>query len=60
MEPAAILVCHRAGESAVAVETLGTLTDSAQVLFFTHPRRLVELAQEAVPEALLEMHELGA
>lgn len=41
-----------------ALGVLGELADKTQVIFFTHHRRLVELAREAVPAELLVQHEL--
>lgn len=42
------------------LEVLGELAHSAQVLFFTHHARLVELAREAVPPDRLRLHDLDA
>jgi uncharacterized protein YhaN len=41
-----------------ALEVLGELGRQAQVLFFTHHARLVELAREAVPDCV--EHELSS
>jgi uncharacterized protein YhaN len=37
---------------------LGQLAAKTQILFFTHHKRLVELAREAIPAGLLEEHDL--
>ena len=37
---------------------LGQLAEKTQILFFTHHRRLVELAKESIPAGLLEEHDL--
>ncbi len=42
-----------------ALEVLGEVSESFQVLFFTHHQRLVELAREAVPEERLGVTVLG-
>jgi uncharacterized protein YhaN len=42
-----------------ALEVLGEVSKSFQILFFTHHRRLVELAREAVPEDRLRVRDLG-
>ncbi len=41
------------------LKILAELCAKTQVLFFTHHARLVELAQNAVPKALLKIHRLG-
>jgi len=46
--------------SRATFETLGAMANTRQVLFFTHHRRLVELAEEAIPKEFLEVHELRA
>jgi len=43
-----------------ALEVLGEVSASFQILFFTHHRRLVELAQEAVASDRLRVSDLGA
>jgi uncharacterized protein YhaN len=42
-----------------ALEVLGEVSKSFQILFFTHHRRLVELAREAVPKDRLHVSDLG-
>ncbi|MBW2461793.1 MAG: AAA family ATPase [Deltaproteobacteria bacterium] len=42
-----------------ALEVLGEVSSSFQVLFFTHHQRLVELAREAVPDERLGVTVLG-
>jgi uncharacterized protein YhaN len=46
--------------SKAILEILGELSRKAQVIFFTHHSKLVELAREAVPENLLKEHVLPA
>jgi hypothetical protein len=38
---------------------MGELAVESQTLFFTHHKRLVELAHEAIPADRLQVHELG-
>ena len=44
--------------SKAILEILGELSRKAQVIFFTHHSKLVELAREAMPENLLKEHVL--
>jgi uncharacterized protein YhaN len=46
--------------AAAALACLGELAKSVQVLFFTHHRRLIELARATLPASLLRVHELSA
>ncbi|HVU02201.1 MAG TPA: AAA family ATPase [Polyangiaceae bacterium] len=46
--------------SRAAIEVLGDVSRTTQVLFFTHHARLVELAREALGEAGVRVHRLGA
>jgi uncharacterized protein YhaN len=46
--------------AAAALACLGELAKGVQVLFFTHHRRLIELAQATLPASLLRVHELSA
>jgi uncharacterized protein YhaN len=43
-----------------ALRVLAELCPRTQVLFFTHHAHLVELAKEAIPPDLLQIHRLGA
>jgi uncharacterized protein YhaN len=42
-----------------ALKVLGAFSRTTQVLFFTHHRRLVELASQALPGQQLRVHRLG-
>ena len=42
-----------------ALAVLGDVARVTQVLFFTHHKRLVELAREALPEGRLREHQVG-
>jgi uncharacterized protein YhaN len=42
-----------------ALEVLGEVSRRIQVLFFTHHRRIVELATGALPKESLRVHRLG-
>lgn len=42
------------------LELLGEVAESMQVIFLTHHRRLVELAEKVVPSDRLDVVELGA
>jgi uncharacterized protein YhaN len=46
--------------SRAALRILDEVSDKTQVLLFTHHRRLVELAQEAIPATRLQIHDLDA
>ena len=54
-----ILVHFDDDRARAALAALGELACRTQVLFFTHHRRLVELAREAVPADRLREHRLG-
>jgi uncharacterized protein YhaN len=41
------------------LRVLADLCSRTQVLFFTHHTHLIDLAREAVPKGLLQLHELG-
>lgn len=53
-----ILIHFDDDRARAALSVLGELSRRTQVLFFTHHRRLMELALQAVPEAQLSLHEL--
>jgi len=55
-----VLVHFDDDRARAALTALGDLARHTQVLFFTHHRRLVELARTAVPRAMLREHELDA
>jgi uncharacterized protein YhaN len=46
--------------SRAALEVIAELATRMQVLFFTHHRRLVDLATAAVPASSLTIHELAS
>ena len=54
-----ILVHFDDDRARASLTALGELADTTQILFFTHHRRLVELAREAVPAGRLVEHRLG-
>ena len=53
-----ILIHFDDERSKAALEVLGELSEQTQILFLTHHPRLVELAQAAVPNNRLVMHQL--
>ena len=53
-----VLVHFDDERSAAALSVLAEVSQSIQVLFFTHHARLVDLARRAVPPGLLVVHEL--
>jgi uncharacterized protein YhaN len=54
-----ILINFDDGRAAATLELLAELSRGTQVLFFTHHRRLVELARERLSGDDLALHELG-
>jgi uncharacterized protein YhaN len=54
-----ILVHFDDDRARAALEVLGELSQTTQVLFFTHHARLVELAREAIPKSRLFVRELS-
>ncbi len=54
-----VLVHFDDPRAAAALSVLSDVAERVQVLFFTHHRRIVELAQNAVDPARLAIHELG-
>lgn len=55
-----VLVTFDDPRSAATLKLMGELAAENQILFFTHHRRLVELAREVIPEDLLAVHYLEA
>lgn len=53
-----ILIHFDDERSKAALEVLGELSEQTQIMFLTHHPRLVELAQAAVPNDRLVMHQL--
>jgi len=53
-----ILVNFDEKRSRETLKALASFSDKTQVIFFTHHNHLVELAQEIVPPAYLEIHDL--
>jgi uncharacterized protein YhaN len=53
-----VLVTFDDPRSAATLGLMGELAIESQILFFTHHRRLVELAREAIPADRLQVHEL--
>jgi uncharacterized protein YhaN len=54
-----ILVHFDDDRARAALSVLGTFARTTQVLFFTHHRRLCELAAEALPVGRVRVHHLG-
>jgi uncharacterized protein YhaN len=54
-----VLIHFDDARAAAALEVLAELGARTQVLFFTHHARMVELARAALPEGMLELHELA-
>jgi uncharacterized protein YhaN len=54
-----ILIKFDDGRAAAALQALAQLSARTQVIFFTHHRHLVELAEKNVPSPLLIKHTLG-
>lgn len=54
-----ILVSFDDARSIAALEVLAELSQKTQILFFTHHRHLVELAEKHLDRAVLFVHELG-
>lgn len=54
-----ILIAFDDERASATMQVLAQLAERTQVLFFTHHRRLVELAEEHVPAGLLGIHELS-
>ena len=55
-----VLVTFDDPRSAATLKLMGELPAESQVLFFTHHRRLVDLARDVIPEGRLAVHELEA
>jgi uncharacterized protein YhaN len=53
-----VLITFDDPRSRATLETMSELARNGQILFFTHHRRLVELAERVMPEELLAIHEL--
>lgn len=53
-----VLITFDDPRSSATLETMSGLARSGQVLFFTHHRRLVELAEQVISDELLAIHEL--
>lgn len=55
-----ILVHFDDARAGAALEVLGELSKRVQILFFTHHRRMLELARSRLDPKVLHVHELGA
>jgi uncharacterized protein YhaN len=55
-----ILIRFDNDRAAAALQALGLLSRKTQVIFFTHHRHLVELAEATVDPSILVAHDLGA
>ena len=53
-----VLVNFDDARAKATLSLLGQLAEKTQILFFTHHKRLVELAREAIPAGLLGEHDL--
>jgi uncharacterized protein YhaN len=53
-----VLVNFDDPRSAATLELMAELSQTTQILFFTHHERLVDLARKAIPEEHLAVHEL--
>jgi uncharacterized protein YhaN len=54
-----ILVHFDDARAGAALEVLGDLSKHVQILFFTHHRRMAELARARLDPTVLQVHELG-